>query len=213
MRILLAVVAIMFSIVACAEESANKPAYQAGVHYEILDIPVRTRNPNKIEVTEVFWYGCSHCFHFEPIVHQWSEQQSSDVDFQQSPAMWNDTMETHARAFYTANALGVLEILHKPLFDALNLQNKRLNTEASLEDFFVSHGVDKDKFTKTFNSFGVTSQVKQANARARSYKITGTPEVIVDGKYRISSKMAGSQINMLKVADFLVQKIRTERRP
>lgn len=212
MRVLLVVLAMMFSVAACAEDSATKPLYEAGVHYEVLDEPVRTRNPNKIEVTEVFWYGCGHCFHFEPLIHQWAGEQKADVDFQPSPAMWNNTMEVHARAFYTASALGVLDKLHQPLFNALNLENKRLNDENSLADLFVSHGVEREKFLKTFNSFGVTSQVKQANARARSYKITGTPEMVVDGKYRISSKLAGSQENMLKVADFLIQKIRSERR-
>ena len=211
MRVLLAIIAIMFSVVACAEEKGEAPLYQAGVHYEVLKSPVKTKDPNKIEVTEVFWYGCGHCFHFEPILHQWVQQQQSDVDFQQSPAIWRDDMEVHARAYYVAHALGILDKAHQPLFNALNLEKKRLDTESDLADFFVGLGVDREKFLKTYKSFGVTSQVKQASARARSYKITGTPEVIVDGKYRISSKMAGDQINMLKVADYLIAKIRAER--
>ena len=78
-------------------------------------------------------------------------------------------------------------------------------------DFFTNYGVDKAKALSTYNSFGVTSQIKQAEARARSYKITGTPEMVVDGKYRISSRLAGGHAEMLKVVDFLVAKIRAER--
>ncbi|MBR9912603.1 MAG: thiol:disulfide interchange protein DsbA/DsbL [Gammaproteobacteria bacterium] len=211
MRVLVSVFALLFSLLACAEDTARGQAYREGVHFIELDNPVRTQDPNRIEVTEVFWYGCGHCFHFEPMVHQWSLKQADDVNFQQSPAMWNDTMEVHARAFYVAKALNILDKVHQPLFNALNLQGKRLADKGSLATFFADYGVDQETFDKAFNSFGVTSQVKQASSRARSYGITGTPEIIVDGKYRISSKLAGSQENMLKVADFLVAKIRAER--
>ncbi|NIB39541.1 thiol:disulfide interchange protein DsbA/DsbL [Pseudomaricurvus alkylphenolicus] len=211
MRVLAAIFALMFSLMACAEGPASNSGFQEGKHYVVLDNPVRTRNPNKIEVTEVFWYGCGHCFRFEPMVHQWQKQQGTDVDFQQSPAMWNNDMEIHARAFYTAKALGVLDKVHQPLFNALNLERKKLSNIDALADFFAAQGVDRSKFVKAFNSFGVTSQVKQADARARSYKITGTPEMVVNGQYRISARMAGGQQQMLKVADYLIAKIRAEK--
>ncbi len=214
MRVMAAIFALMFSLVACADENsqaASGQVYKAGEHFVELDNPVRTQNPDKIEVTEVFWYGCGHCFTFEPLVHKWADSLPEDVDFQRSPAMWNILMETHARAFYTAKALGVLEQLHQPLFNALNIERKRLADEDELAEFFAGHGVDKTKFEKAYNSFGVSSQVKQANSRARSYKITGTPEMVVNGKYRITAKMAGGQAGMLKVADFLIAKIRAEQ--
>ncbi|UTA47764.1 thiol:disulfide interchange protein DsbA/DsbL [Simiduia sp. 21SJ11W-1] len=210
MRILVAVLGLMVSLVACAD-SQGPAKYQEGKHYVVLDNPVRTANPNKIEVTEVFWYGCGHCFHFEPLVKSWKEKQADDVAFVRSPAMWNKTMELHARAFYTAKALGVLETLHDPIFDAMNVRKQRLANEAEIAELFVANGVDADKFAKVFNSFGVTGKVRQADARARSYRVTGTPELVVDGKYRISASAAGSQQAMLEVADFLVEKIRAER--
>ncbi|WP_439135425.1 thiol:disulfide interchange protein DsbA/DsbL [Pseudomaricurvus sp.] len=211
MRVMVAIFALMVSLVACADDQAAAPAFKAGTHYVVLDNPVRTMDPSKIEVTEVFWYGCGHCFQFEPIVHQWAEKQPADVDFERSPAMWNDAMKVHAHAFYVAKALGILDKVHQPLFNALNLERKRLADVDELADFFADYGVDEETFEKTYKSFGVTSQVKQADARARSYKITGTPEVVVDGKYRISARMAGGQKEMLDVADFLVAKIRAER--
>ncbi len=211
MRSIVAVFALMISLVACADDKMAQPAYQEGKDFVVLDTPVRTRNPNKIEVTEVFWYGCGHCFKFEPLVHQWEKQQADDVDFVQSPAMWNGPMEIHARAFYVAKALGVFEVMHQPMFSALNLQRKPLNNVDQLSAFFAEYGVDEEKFKKAYNSFGVTSQVKQADSRARSYRITGTPEVVVNGQYRVSARMVGGQAEMLKVVDYLVAKIRAEK--
>ncbi|MBB3169669.1 thiol:disulfide interchange protein DsbA/DsbL [Simiduia aestuariiviva] len=210
MRILVALVGLMVSLVACAD--AQTPAkYEEGKHYVVLDNPVRTSSADKIEVTEVFWYGCGHCFHFEPLVKAWKEKQADDVAFVRSPAMWNKAMELHARAFYTAAALNVLDTMHDPLFDAMNVRKKRLASEDEIAELFVANGVDAANFAKVFNSFGVTGKVRQADARARSYRITGTPELVVDGKYRISTRAAGGQQEMLDVADFLVAKIRAER--
>jgi protein dithiol oxidoreductase (disulfide-forming) len=174
--------------------------------------PVHTANPDKIEVTEVFWYGCSHCFHFEPMLAAWAKKLPDDVDFRHSPAMWNPLMVVHAQAFYTAEALGVMDKVHQPLFDEINLRHNRLGDEAALATFFQEvAGVEPDKFKKTFNSFGVASQVKQADARARSYGIAGTPELIVNGKYRVTGKSAGSRAEMLKVAEELIAKERAAK--
>ena len=182
--------------------------YQAGKDYALLEQQVRTRDSSKIEVVEVFWYGCSHCYHFEPLVQQWKKTQLDDVDFWASPAIWNARMKLHAHAFFTAKALGVQDKLHTPLFTTLVVDRKPLANEKQIEDLFADYGVDRSVFSKTFTSFGINSQVNQADARARSYKISGTPEMIVNGKYRVSASMAGSQPDMLKVVDFLVAKER-----
>lgn len=167
--------------------------------------PVRTANPAKIEVAEVFWYGCGHCFHFEPMVKAWAKQLPVDVEFRPSPAMWNPLMVTHAKAFYTAEALGVMDKVHQLIFDEINLRKNRLADEASLAALFEdAAGVDPEKFRKTFNSFGVNSQVKQADSRARSYGIAGTPELIINGKYRVTGRSAGGHSQMLKVAEELI---------
>lgn len=210
MRILVALIGLVVSLVACADGAAPEK-YQAGVHYTVLDAPVRTADASKIEVTEVFWYGCGHCYHFEPLIQPWKKSLAEDVAFVQSPAMWNGAMELHARAFYVAKALGVSEQMHMPIFEAMNVQGKRLSSEAEIKDLFVANGVDAEKFSKAFGSFGVTGQVRQADARARSYRITGTPELVVEGKYRVSAKEAGGQPQMLEVASFLIEKARAER--
>lgn len=201
--LILSVLMLIASSVVTAQQE-----YQAGKDYALLEQQVRTRDSSKIEVVEVFWYGCSHCYHFEPLVQQWKKAQLDDVDFWASPAIWNARMKLHAHAFFTAKALGVMDKLHTPLFTTLVVDRKPLANEKQIEDLFADYGVDRSVFGKTFTSFGINSQVNQADARARSYKISGTPEVIVNGKYRVSASMAGSQQGMLKVVDFLVAKER-----
>jgi thiol:disulfide interchange protein DsbA len=182
--------------------------FAEGTHYERLPEPVRTADPARIEVVELFWYGCSHCFQFEPLLAKWEPALAKDVDFHRSPAMWNKLMAVHAQAFYAAEALGVLNKLNQPLFEALNVQRKRLESEDEIAELFVANGVTDADFRKAFNSFGVQSKVKQADARQRSYKTTGTPEMIVNGKFRVSARLAGSPESMLKVVDFLIAKER-----
>jgi thiol:disulfide interchange protein DsbA len=185
--------------------------FEEGTHYEVISPAVRTANPEKIEIAEYFWYGCGHCYTFEPVVTQWKKTLADDVDFRGSPAIWNPKMELHARAFYTAEALGVLDTMHPIIFQAMNVDRKRLGSEEEIAELFTANGVSAEDFDKAFNSFGVSSQVRQANSRARAAKITGTPSLVVNGKYNISTRQAGSQANMLKVAEYLIAKERVAK--
>ncbi len=191
--------------------TANAEEFVAGTNYDVLVEPVRVLNPEKIEVVEVFWYGCGHCFRFEPSIEKWKAGLTSDVKFVRNPAMWNENMETHAKIFYAAEVLGVGEKMHLPIFNAMNKDQKKLIDEAEIAELFAKNNISADDFKKAFNSFGVASSVKQADARARSYKITGTPEMVVNGKYRVSAKSAGGQDEMLKVVDFLIAKERAAK--
>tara|TARA_B100000959_G_scaffold81568_1_gene86842 strand:- start:47 stop:817 length:771 start_codon:yes stop_codon:yes gene_type:complete len=208
-----------FFLLACSNGSEAsgdaKPALAPASSESYIKIaqPVRTSDPNKIEVSEVFWYGCSHCFSFEPMVHAWAEKLPSDVVFVRSPAMWNELMVTHAQAFYAAEALGVLDKVHQPLFDEINLKKNPLRDRDAIEKVFLAHTeVSAEDFRKAFDSFGVKSQVRQADARARSYGIAGTPEIIVNGKYRVTGRSAGSKANMLKVAEQLIAQERAAKK-
>lgn len=188
--------------------------YVEGTHYLRLDNPVPTTvDKSKIEVMEVFWYGCSHCYHFEPLINAWAENQPDDVAVAKNPAMWDNQgiMERHARIYYSAKALGALDKISPAAFRALNVENRQLRTDEEVEALFVDNGVNREAFEKTFNSFGITSAVRQAEARQRGYGIQGTPELIVDGTYRITATMAGSQEAMLKIADYLADKVRAEK--
>lgn len=194
--------------IAAPSSAVAQEQFEEGTHYEVIETPVRTSDPDKIEVAEFFWYGCGHCYTFEPMLTQWKKTLAEDVDFRGSPAIWNQKMEIHARAFYTAQVLGVLDTMHPVIFQAMNVDRKRLSSEEEIEELFVANGVAAEDFVKAFSSFGVNSQVRQANSRARAAQVSGTPSMMVNGKYRIDTRQAGSQANMLKIADYLVAKER-----
>lgn len=205
---MLRLLSVALLTVALSVNSFAADSFVAGKHYEILPTPVAVRDKSKVEVVELFWYGCIHCFNFEPMVKAWKAQQSADVDFHSMPAMWNNDMILHAQMFYTAKALNVFDKMHDVLFSTMNTKRNRLKNTAAIRKVFVDNGVDGDKFDKTIASFGVQSQVNIAKSRAKAYRVQGTPELIVNGKYRVSASLAGSQADMLKVVDFLVAKER-----
>lgn len=207
--LLSSVLLVLTPLLACAENAGEN--FVEGTHYDLISPPVRTASPDKVEVVEFFWFGCGHCYTFEPMLGQWKKTLPEDVDFRGSPAMWNKLMELHAQAFYTAQVLGVQDSMNAVLFQAMNVDSKRLSSQDEIQALFVANGVTAEDFTKAFNSFGVGSQVRQASARARSAKITGTPAMMVNGKYHISTRKAGSQAGMLKVADFLIEKERAAK--
>ncbi|MDB6061894.1 MAG: disulfide bond formation protein DsbA [Verrucomicrobiaceae bacterium] len=213
-RSVLALAALL--LVPMAHAQAPVEPFKEGTNYFRIDEPVRPRDPKKIEVVEVFWYGCPHCFRFDPMVKAWQKKLPADVDFYRLPVIWNSVTELHARAFYTAQALGKLDQLHDPLFAALNEQGNPLNSQERVAQLFANYGVTAEQFDKAFNSFGVTSQVNQAKARTLSYRIEGTPELIVAGKFRVNGKALSSpngteqasHEKMLQAADFLIQQER-----
>ena len=184
---------------------AQPSLYVAGTHYDVLDKPVRTADPNKIEVTEVFWYGCPHCYAFEPLLNSWVSNLPTDVAFQRSPGMWNSLMEIHAQIYYVEQALGVYERMHSKVFDEIHQKHDYLQTEQEIKTFFVANGVDPAEFDKAWSSFAVTSGVKKANSRMSEYGIQSVPTLIVNGKYRITVGGAvRTHDDMLKVADYLI---------
>lgn len=182
--------------------------YQAGKEYQVIAIPVRTTDQEKIEVNEVFWYGCPHCYHFEAPLDAWAKKLPDDVDFSRTPAIWRESMDPHARAYYMAKQLKVLDTMHNIIFKAMQEEKKALANENEVVALFTAHGINEEAARKAYNSFSVQSLTKQGDARVRSYGITGTPEMVINGKYRISARDAGSQEAMLDVATFLIEKER-----
>lgn len=189
--------------------SSTKPAeFIEGEHYVVLDKPVATRDSSKVEVVEMFSYGCPHCYEFEPLIKNWSKRQDGDVDFWFFPAIWNKPMKLLAQAFYTAEELNVAEKIHLPLFSKVVLEQQSVRNESDLANLFEKYGVDKKDFSQAFNSKNVKEQVVKAEQRVADYKPVGVPEIIVNGKYRIDRMRAGGQTEMLAVVDFLIKKER-----
>lgn len=180
------------------------PKYAAGKHYQLLDNPKKIAAADKIEVMEVFWYGCGHCWTFEPYVQKWKKTIADDVAFMRTPAVWNKTLESHAALYYVTEVLDVPAEVHNDLFVMLT-KERRLDNQERFAAVFSKYGVDPGAFGKAYQSFGVKSKVKQAKNRAQKHYATqGTPEMIVNGKYRVSAKMAGGAQGVLDVVDFLI---------
>ena len=209
--LLLLMPTLVFTQSACAEDAAVEAKYQAGTHYEVLPNPARTLDPNKIEVMEVFWYGCSHCYAIEPLLAKWKETIADDVIFAKTPAVWRDFMRLHANVYYTAEAFNLPREFHNEIF-ALLAASPKLADQDRFAEVFAKYGVNKEDFCKKVNAFGIMSKVSQGEKRTRkNYLIQGTPEMVVNGKYRISARMAGSQAGMLDVVNYLVELERTNK--
>jgi protein dithiol oxidoreductase (disulfide-forming) len=203
--------AILALLVPFAVSINAQPAlYVEGTHYEALPEVVRTADPNKVEVTEVFWYGCPHCYAFEPLIENWESGLQSDVAFVRSPGMWNALMEIHAQIYYVAEELGVLDKTHDLTFNAIHQQGNYLQTQEEVRALFATEGVDPAEFDKVWTSFGINSKVKKANTNMRAYEVRGVPSLIVNGKYRVSAGGAvETQADMLNVVNFLIEKERS----
>jgi thiol:disulfide interchange protein DsbA len=206
-QVLLTVSLLVFGI-SCAVGEDAPVTYVVGTDYDLISPPVRAVDPGKIEVAEFFWYGCGHCYTFEPILEQWKTTLPEDVSFRGIPAIWQEKMELHARAYYAAEALGVLDKMNLIIFQAMNVDRKPLGSQAEIAALFAANGVSEEDFNKAFNSFGVKSQVSQATATAKAAGLSGTPALMVNGKYYVSGRKAGAQADMLKVVDFLIEKER-----
>jgi thiol:disulfide interchange protein DsbA len=183
-------------------------AVEEDFDYQYITPPVSTQSqvPGRIEVVEMFWYGCPHCFHFEPIIKDWASHRPSNVDFIRIPAVFRDSWEPLARAFYTAEVLGILDRIHDALFHAIQVQHRKLDNDESLRTFFAEQGVSAENFDRVFHSFGVEARIRRAKDLTRRYGIDGVPSVIINGKYRTSGTLTGGLDKVPAVIDGLIQK-------
>jgi thiol:disulfide interchange protein DsbA len=157
----------------------------------------------KIEVVEIFWYGCPHCYSFEPHLDKWLQTKPDDIIFVRMPGVLNAAWVQHARAYYTAEKLGVLDKIHRPLFDAIHRDRKRIFSEDELHDFFVERGVDGADFDRVYRSNEIDTRVKQALVMARAAHVTGVPAIIINGRYMTTGSLTGSFERLLEVTDRL----------
>ena len=189
-------------------ESGNGERFRAGVHYELLDNPAKVRDPSKIEVTEVFWFGCNHCYALEPYIARWKRDIPLDVTFIKSPATWNDMLKTHARIYYTAKALGIEQQFVPAAFNTIQNEGKMLTGNSELEYYFRGFDVEKDRYKAVSTSFGVRNAVDQADKKMKDWKVTGVPSLVVNGKYKVAASRSVRTDELFDVVDFLIEKER-----
>jgi thiol:disulfide interchange protein DsbA len=184
--------------------------FKEGTDYQLLATPQPTSVDGKIEVLELFWYGCPHCYHLESELNAWLQHKPDDVAFVRVPAVLGPSWELLARAYYTADLLGALDKIHEPLFDHIHKEHKLIRNASELKAFFMEQGIAEADFDKTFNSFAVVTMTNRAKEAASMYGVTGVPTMVVNGKYRTTASLAGGNDKMLQVVDFLVAKERAE---
>ncbi|MBT8085593.1 MAG: thiol:disulfide interchange protein DsbA/DsbL [Woeseia sp.] len=185
--------------------------FKEGQHFHRL-VPTQPTvgGADKVEVAEIFWYGCAHCNDFEPFINGWSEKKPADVRFVRIPAMWNPLVKLHGQLFYTEEVLaknGKLanpEGFHAAVFNEYHQRNNRLTSEDSIGELFARFGVGEEDFKNTWGSFEVAQKMRVAEDLGRRYGITGVPAVVVNGKYRSGGSEAGSYPKLLEVIDELV---------
>jgi len=197
---------VAFMILALAGSAAWAQDYVEGVHYQRLPVSVATADSAKVEVVEVFSYACNHCNEFDPLLELWRHAQAEGVHFRRLPANFNNPVYTTlARAFYTAEALGVLDAVHTPIFSGIHDRGIDLSRTELLAALFEEMAdVAPDDFTGVFNSFGIGQRTQQARAQGLAYGVRGVPSMIVDGKYRVDATMVRGFGEMLAVVDYLV---------
>jgi thiol:disulfide interchange protein DsbA len=204
--------ALGLAVLLCFALNAAHAEYTTSVEYVELFQPVPVETGDKIEVRELFWYRCPHCYSLEPTLKKWLANMPAEAEFVRMPAVLRDSWALHARAYYAFEALGVLDTMHSAMFDAIHKERRKLGTAEEIADFAAEHGVDRDAFLNAFNSFGVDTKVKRAKVMGRRYEADGVPTIIVDGRYRTSSSMAGGHEQLMKVVEYLIKKAAAERK-
>ena len=193
--------------------SAGAPQYTEGTDYARVRAVEAPPHAKRIQVEEFFWYGCPHCYDFDPDISEWVAHKPADVDFVRVPnSLGRPVGILHSKAFYTAEVLNFGDKLHKPFFDAIHKYNQPMNPAGPLQAFFPAQsGVMPGIFNRTFNSFAVDSRVRRAEQLSQDYGIDSVPTVVVGGEYYTNGSLAKGFPNMLKVLDFLIDKVRKER--
>ena len=185
--------------------NTSQAEFVAGKNYLVLDKPVETETGDQIEVRELFWYFCPHCFSVHPKLEEWSKTMDSSAQLVLQPAVFPG-WEFGSTFYYVLEELGELERLHSSLYNAIHVQKLNLKTQQDFVTWLSLNGVDEDKANKVFTSFPVKVSVNKAKANTYKYRITGVPVFIVNGKYTVNATSAGSEEKIFEVIDYLIQK-------
>lgn len=206
MKFLLAAMFALFSFTAAADP-------QLGNEFQLSPQATPTETPTKIEVTELFWYGCPHCHDFEPQLNAWVAKLPKDVVFKRVPGIPRQEWVPGAKAWYAMEMLGLTEKLHTPFFDAIHKQKsvKPTDDNAIIDWLTKQSGLDRKKVEEAYNSFSTNTKINRAAQVFRASGATGVPTLMIDGRFITSQTMAGGSIEALKVADYLIDRVRKDK--
>ncbi len=198
-------------LLAVMGNSSHAANYTADIHYFKLPTPQPVQTGDQIEVLELFWYGCPHCYELEPTIEKWLTNKPKNAAYVRMPAILRDTWAFHARVYFTFEAMDMEDKLHASFFDELHKRKNRIRNKEQLIPFLEANGVPKDRFFDTYDSFAVDSKVRHSQLMSGKYATTGVPTMIVDGKYRATATSAGGHEKLMDLVNFLVTKAAKER--
>ncbi len=176
-------------------------------HYNKLETPIATEvDKGKIEVRELFWYYCPHCFDIEPKVNAYIANKPKQVQFVRQPAVFSKRWVNGAIFYYVLEQLNQLEKLHEKLFNAIHVDNIIFSTKEDFIDWLSVNGVDKKQAGKVFSSFTIQINVNKAAKRSTKYKVNSVPSFVIAGKYTTTVKQAGGHKKLFKLINYLTDK-------
>lgn len=193
---------ILFALIAGPAQA--QLAFVEGTDYQAISPPVRTSDPDRVVVTEIFWYGCPHCFRFEPYAQNLAASLPDGAVFEYVPSVLNPRWTEHARAYYAFRMMGVLDRIHQSFFDAIHRKRQRLTSLDTIAEFVAAEGFDAAAFREHYFSFPVETQIRRNMQMEKRYGHRGVPAVVVNGKYLVSASLAGSNQRMVEIIRFLV---------
>ncbi len=180
-------------------------AFKEKIHYRQIKPAVKTDvKAGKIEVVELFFYACPHCYTLEPKIQSWLKDNEDIVEFRRIPAILGPTWADQAKAYYAAEMLGKLDIIHPALMQAIHRDKRRFYDEYTVMKFFIEHGVDKQDFINVYTSPEMAEKVNYARIMSVKYGLRGVPAIIINGKYKTAPFYTGSQEKMIEVMDYLI---------
>ena len=186
--------------------NAKATNFKLGDNYDEIVSKVEVSKPGQKEIVELFWYGCPHCYDFEPVINPWSKSLPEDINFVRVPAMFGGLWDIHGQLFLTLQAMGIEEKVRSDIFEQVHTNPNSLSTPEQMASFLEVRDVDQEKFIATYNSFAINGQVNKAKELMKSYQISGVPSMIVNGQYRFDISSAGSPQKALELAEYLANK-------
>jgi protein dithiol oxidoreductase (disulfide-forming) len=191
-------------------QGQSAPRARVNVDYRLIE-PQPVQTGNRIEVIDFFWYGCPHCYAFQPALEEWIKGMPPDVALRRIPAILRDNWAPHARIYYALESLGELEQLHQQVYHGYHVQELHMSKPDVMVQWAVRHGIDRQKWTDAYNSPEVMRKVEAAKTLTMDYNVQGTPSLVVDGRYLTSPAMARSEQRMIPILDDLIRIARQQR--
>lgn len=204
---------ILALVLTMAPALAPAAEYSEGFEYIIIPQQPVVTTGGKVEVREIFWYGCPHCFHLEPVIRSWLAGKPRAVQFVRMPATFkggNPVWTLHARTYYAFEAMGAVDSLHEPFFKALHEERANLIDRDSIAAWVAAKGADKAAFLKAFDSKTVKQKMQVSDDQVAAYGISSVPVLIVAGRYLTSPSMSGGNEQVIQVVNYLVARAAAE---